>query len=88
MITLEQKAHAIAALRAAGFNPNETRELLAGPKGLRDEFAGQAMRGLLTMPSEWRGYFSADGAGTTWKVEAVRAAYDLADAMMAQRSAP
>ncbi|KWI90158.1 hypothetical protein WM08_14965 [Burkholderia ubonensis] len=52
---------------------------------LRDYFAANAMVGLMTMPDEWRGYFRRDGNGSTWKAEAAKAAYEVADAMLRAR---
>ncbi|CAJ2724367.1 gp38 [Burkholderia pseudomallei] len=52
---------------------------------LRDYFAIKALVGLMTMPDEWRGFVRNDGAGTTWKAELSKAAYDLADAMLHAR---
>jgi hypothetical protein len=57
------------------------------PQGmtLRDYFAAKAVVGLLTMADEWRSYFRRDGDGTTWKDEAAKAAYEVADAMLRAR---
>lgn len=77
MITAEQKQRATAALRAAGFNPAECRELLAGPKGLRDEFAGQLMAALIV---------ANGGKGRTLHAsDFARDAYAGADALMIER---
>lgn len=54
---------------------------------LRDYFAAKAVVGLLTMADEWRSYFRRDGDGTTWKDEAAKAAYEVADAMLRAREA-
>jgi len=58
-----------------------------GGLSMRDYFAAKALQGLLSMPNEWRNYVIRDGAGTSWKAEATRAAYELADAMLAARGA-
>ncbi|ARL52479.1 hypothetical protein [Burkholderia pseudomallei] len=57
----------------------------ANGMSLRDYFAIKALVGLMTMPDEWRGFVRNDGAGTTWKAELSKAAYDLADAMLRAR---
>lgn len=48
---------------------------------LRDYFAAKAIVGLLTMPDEWAAYNRRD----TWRDEAAKAAYQLADAMLKAR---
>jgi hypothetical protein len=76
MINREQKQRAYEALRAAGFEPALARELLAGPKGLRDELAGQAMGALLTRQVVTH---ESDREHAAWT------AYQMADVMMRRR---
>lgn len=75
MITQEQKDRAYNALRTAGFEPPMVRELLAGPKGLRDEMAMAAITGTLPGANVPDADVAAYG----------RWAYRMADAMMAER---
>lgn len=86
MITLEQKEQAYAALRAAGFESPIARELLAGPKGLRDEFAGRAMQALADSIVTESGRAKKD-PNTTIRM-LTEGAYKIADAMMRARSEP
>lgn len=78
MISAERKAEAFGALRAAGFELPEVQELLAGPKGLRDEFAAAALAGGLCFHQE-------DGCGRD-QAETAMIAYQVADAMMIERA--
>lgn len=78
MISPDQKAQAYEALRAAGFPPPMARELLSGPKTIRDEFAGQALNGLVTR---------ADLTDAKLTPAAIaELAYTLAEAMMTYRA--
>jgi hypothetical protein len=73
MITAEQRQAATVALRAAGFDVQMVRELLAGPKGLRDELAGQALAGLIPAAAKLK------------LKELAQTAYLIADTMMETR---
>lgn len=74
-ISNQRREAAYDALRAAGFTSPETRELLAGPKGLRDELAASALTGIFARQSVVLG--TPEMAGY---------AYELADAMMLERA--
>lgn len=77
MITRDQKAHAYTVLRAAGIEPGQVRELLAGPKDLRDEFAGRAMAALVT---------ESDIRPEDRRTHTAFLSYQMADEMMKRRA--
>lgn len=76
-VTPEQKEKALRALVDGGFTRAEARELLADPKGLRDEFAAAVVGPMAAADPHSRRVFPQ---------ELTREAYIVADAMMAERA--